>query len=109
MKFLDVGEAKKQVLFSLSTTLTNVMFNFIILVSVMFAGHLAQLQLAAANLAISWANATGLAVVAVVAMVNAAKHTLHKVTNTRKEMIALLPSTQSRGGGEKKAKGTSIF
>ncbi|KAI5339312.1 hypothetical protein L3X38_018584 [Prunus dulcis] len=46
---------------------------------------------------------------AVVAMVNAAKHTLHKVTNKRKEMIALLPSTQSRGGGEKKAKGTSVF
>ncbi|CAB4277496.1 unnamed protein product [Prunus armeniaca] len=63
MKFLDVGEAKKQVLFSLPTTLTNVMFNFIILASVMFAGHLGQLQLAAANLAISWANATGLAVV----------------------------------------------
>ncbi|ONI12684.1 hypothetical protein PRUPE_4G178800 [Prunus persica] len=63
MKLLDVEEAKKQVLFSLPTTLTNVMFYFITLVSVMFAGHLGQLQLAAANLAMSWASATGLAVV----------------------------------------------
>ncbi|XP_034213423.1 protein DETOXIFICATION 19-like [Prunus dulcis] len=63
MKLLDVEEAKKQVLFSLPTTLTNVMFYFITLVSVMFAGHLGPLQLAAANLAMSWASATGLAVV----------------------------------------------
>ncbi|KAH0986640.1 hypothetical protein GBA52_013817 [Prunus armeniaca] len=62
---LDVEEAKKQVLFSLPTTLTNVMFYFITLVSVMFAGHLGKLQLAAANLAMSWASATGLAVVVI--------------------------------------------
>lgn len=60
-KILDVGEAKNQILFSLPMILTNVSYYLIPLVSVMFAGHLGELELAAANLANSWASVTGLA------------------------------------------------
>ncbi|XP_059661500.1 protein DETOXIFICATION 18-like [Cornus florida] len=59
-KVVDVEEAKNQVLFSLPMILTNVCYYFIPLVSVMFAGHLGDLQLAAANLANSWTTVTGL-------------------------------------------------
>ncbi|TQD78692.1 hypothetical protein C1H46_035743 [Malus baccata] len=62
-KLVDVEEAKKQIFFSLSTILTNVFFSLIPLVSVMFAGHLGELQLAGATLANSWANVTGFAFV----------------------------------------------
>jgi MATE family multidrug resistance protein len=59
-KVLDMEEAKRQVLFSLPMILTNVFYYLITLVSVMFAGHLGHLQLAAATLANSWATVTGL-------------------------------------------------
>ncbi|KAB2605617.1 MATE efflux family protein ALF5-like [Pyrus ussuriensis x Pyrus communis] len=62
-KLVDAEEVKKQVLFSFPTILTNVFFSLIPLVSVMFAGHLGELQLAGANLANSWAKVTGFAVV----------------------------------------------
>nr|GMC83339.1 protein DETOXIFICATION 18-like [Ipomoea batatas] len=57
---LDLEEAKHQILFALPMILTNASFYFIPLVSVMFAGHLGQLPLAASNLANSWAAVTGL-------------------------------------------------
>ena len=60
-KILDVEEAKDQVLFSLPMILTNVSYYAIPLVSVMFAGHLGELQLAGATLANSWAYVTGFA------------------------------------------------
>ncbi|KAJ4726340.1 Protein DETOXIFICATION [Melia azedarach] len=60
-KVLDVQEAKDQVLFSLPMILTNVFYYAIPLVSVMFAGHLGQLELAGATLANSWACVTGFA------------------------------------------------
>ncbi|KAJ6724496.1 MULTIDRUG RESISTANCE PROTEIN [Salix viminalis] len=59
--FLDVGEARNQILFSLPMILTNVFFYMITLVSVMFAGHLGELELAGATLANSWAMVTGFA------------------------------------------------
>ncbi|TYI84881.1 hypothetical protein E1A91_D05G398300v1 [Gossypium mustelinum] len=58
---LDLEEAKKQVLFSLPMIVTNVVYFSITLVSVMFAGHLGELQLAGATLANSWATVTGFA------------------------------------------------
>ncbi|KAB2032637.1 hypothetical protein ES319_D05G388400v1 [Gossypium barbadense] len=58
---LDLEEAKKQVLFSLPMIVTNVVYFSIPLVSVMFAGHLGELQLAGATLANSWATVTGFA------------------------------------------------
>ncbi|KAM1808166.1 hypothetical protein ACFX11_031083 [Malus domestica] len=60
-KVLDVEEAKNQVLFSLPMILTNVCYYMIPLISVMFAGHLGELQLAGATLANSWATVTGFA------------------------------------------------
>ncbi|KAL0001257.1 hypothetical protein SO802_015038 [Lithocarpus litseifolius] len=59
---LDVAEAKTQLLFSLSMILTNVFCFLMTLISVMFAGHLGELELAGATLANSWAVVTGLAV-----------------------------------------------
>uniref|UniRef100_A0A5B7A9J8 Protein DETOXIFICATION n=1 Tax=Davidia involucrata TaxID=16924 RepID=A0A5B7A9J8_DAVIN len=59
-KVLDVEEAKKQVLFSVPMIITNFSYYFIPLVSVMFAGHLGDLELAASNLANSWSTVTGL-------------------------------------------------
>ncbi|MFQ6664274.1 hypothetical protein Gotur_031449 [Gossypium turneri] len=58
---LDLEEAKKQVFFSLPMIVTNVVYYSITLVSVMFAGHLGELQLAGATLANSWATVTGFA------------------------------------------------
>ncbi|KAH1063487.1 hypothetical protein J1N35_028474 [Gossypium stocksii] len=58
---LDLEEAKKQVLFSLPMIVTNLVYFSITLVSVMFAGHLGELQLAGATLANSWATVTGFA------------------------------------------------
>ncbi|KAB2602992.1 MATE efflux family protein ALF5-like [Pyrus ussuriensis x Pyrus communis] len=60
-KLLDKEEAKKQIVLSLPLILTNVCYYLIPVVSVMFAGHLGELELAAANLANSWATVTGFA------------------------------------------------
>ncbi|XP_073029792.1 protein DETOXIFICATION 18-like [Primulina eburnea] len=60
-KVIDVEEAKDQMLFALPMILTNVSYYFIPLVSVMFAGHLGELELAGSNLANSWAAVTGYA------------------------------------------------
>ncbi|XP_021828793.1 protein DETOXIFICATION 19-like isoform X1 [Prunus avium] len=60
-KLLDMEEAKNQVLFSLPMILTNVCYYMIPLISVMFAGHLGELELAGATLANSWATVTGFA------------------------------------------------
>lgn len=60
-RVLDLEEAKKQALISLPMILTNVFYYLITLVSVMFAGHLGQLELAGATLANSWATVTGFA------------------------------------------------
>ncbi|XP_077210651.1 protein DETOXIFICATION 18-like [Tasmannia lanceolata] len=60
-KLLDVEEAKKQVLFSIPMMITNLSYYSIALVSVMFAGHLGDLQLAGSTLANSWATVSGLA------------------------------------------------
>ncbi|XP_020554420.1 protein DETOXIFICATION 18 isoform X2 [Sesamum indicum] len=58
-KVIDVEEAKDQILFALPMILTNVSYYCIPLVSVMFAGHLGELQLAGSNLANSWAAVSG--------------------------------------------------
>lgn len=58
-KVVDVKEAKEQILFSVPMTITNLFYNLIPLVSVMFAGHLGPLQLAGSTLANSWATVTG--------------------------------------------------
>ncbi|XP_030486933.2 protein DETOXIFICATION 19 [Cannabis sativa] len=60
-RVLDAQEAKQQVLFSLPMIITNGFYYLIPLVSVMFAGHLGQLNLAGATLANSWATVTGYA------------------------------------------------
>ena len=60
-KVVDVEEVKKQVLFGLPMILTNVCYYGITLVSVMYAGHLGELDLAGATLANSWATVTGFA------------------------------------------------
>ncbi|XP_010060599.2 protein DETOXIFICATION 18 isoform X1 [Eucalyptus grandis] len=60
-KVLDEEEAKKQVLFSMPMILTNLFYYGILLASVMFAGHLDELDLAGATLANSWATVTGFA------------------------------------------------
>ncbi|XP_078433572.1 protein DETOXIFICATION 18-like [Wolffia australiana] len=52
-------EAKKQIVFSVPMILTSVSYFGIPLVSVMFAGHLGDLQLASATLANSWAIVSG--------------------------------------------------
>ncbi|CAH9116505.1 unnamed protein product [Cuscuta epithymum] len=60
VKVLDKEEAKNQILFALPMILTNASFYFITLVAVMFAGHLGELPLAAANLGNSWSCVSGL-------------------------------------------------
>ncbi|WRX28225.1 Multi antimicrobial extrusion protein - like 10 [Theobroma cacao] len=60
-KALDLQEAKNQVIFSLPMILTSVFYFSITMVSVMFAGHLGELELASATLANSWATVTGFA------------------------------------------------
>lgn len=64
-KALDIEEAKKQGLLSLPMILTNVFLYLITLVSVMFAGHLGELELAGATLAYAWAAGTGLALMVI--------------------------------------------
>ncbi|XP_021287560.1 protein DETOXIFICATION 18-like isoform X1 [Herrania umbratica] len=58
---LDLEEAKNQIYFSLPMIITSVFYYSITLVSVMFAGHLGDLELAGATLANSWATVTGFA------------------------------------------------
>ncbi|EPS63932.1 hypothetical protein M569_10849, partial [Genlisea aurea] len=58
-KVIDAEEAKDQILFALPMILTNVTYYFIPLLSVMFAGHLGEIELAGSNLANSWAVVTG--------------------------------------------------
>lgn len=53
-KLLDVEEAKDQISLSVPLILANASYCFITLVSVMFVGHLGELELAAANLANSY-------------------------------------------------------
>ena len=65
---LDVVEAKTQLLFSLPMILTNVFCYLITLISVMFAGHLGELELAGATLANSWAVVTGLAIMVILSI-----------------------------------------
>ncbi|KAL8511304.1 hypothetical protein ACS0TY_017926 [Phlomoides rotata] len=58
-KVVDVKEAWDQIIFSLPMILTSVAYYFILLISVMFAGHLGELELAGSNLANSTAGVTG--------------------------------------------------
>ncbi|XP_051136147.1 protein DETOXIFICATION 19-like [Andrographis paniculata] len=58
-KIVDVEEAKDQIFLAVPMIVTNVSYYFIPLVSVMFAGHIGESELAAANLANSWAFVTG--------------------------------------------------
>ncbi|KAM3287083.1 protein DETOXIFICATION 18 [Capsicum chacoense] len=58
-KLIDVEEAKNQLMYALPMIVVNGCFYFINLVSVMFAGHLGKLELAASNLANSWSMVTG--------------------------------------------------
>lgn len=54
-------ETKKQMLFALPMILTNMSYYAVTLVSVMFAGHLGNLELAGATLGNSWGTVTGIA------------------------------------------------
>lgn len=65
-KVLDLGEAKDQLLFSVPMILTNASYYGITLISIMFAGHLGEVQLAGSTLANSWAWVTGLALMVMI-------------------------------------------
>lgn len=58
---IDEEEATTQLFFAFPMILTNVSYYAITLVSVMFAGHLGDLQLAGATLANAWGTVTGFA------------------------------------------------
>ncbi|KAL4342283.1 hypothetical protein GQ457_08G006690 [Hibiscus cannabinus] len=58
---MDFTEAKVQALFAVPMVLSNVFYFSITMVSVMFAGHLGDVELAGSTLANSWANVTGFA------------------------------------------------
>ncbi|WRX28843.1 Multi antimicrobial extrusion protein - like 10 [Theobroma cacao] len=60
-RVLDWEEASNQVFLSLPMIVCNVSYFSITLISVMFAGHLGELELAGATLANSWASVTGFA------------------------------------------------
>lgn len=60
-RLIDTEEAKGQLLFSVPMILTSMSFYAVTLVSVMFAGHLGDLELAGATLGNSWGYVTGLA------------------------------------------------
>ncbi|PKU75909.1 protein DETOXIFICATION 19 [Dendrobium catenatum] len=62
-KLVDVDEMKHQLLFSFPMILTNMAYYAITLVSVMFAGHLGDTELAGATLGNSWSSVTGIALV----------------------------------------------
>ncbi|KAJ6724495.1 PROTEIN DETOXIFICATION [Salix viminalis] len=61
INLVDIEEGKDQILFSLPMILTNAFYYLITLISVMFAGHLGQLELAGATLGNSWCTVTGIA------------------------------------------------
>ncbi|KAL4325601.1 hypothetical protein GQ457_11G013550 [Hibiscus cannabinus] len=60
-KVMDLAEAKVQILFAVPMVLCNVFYFLITMVSVMFAGHLGDVELAGSTLANSWAIVTGFA------------------------------------------------
>ncbi|KAF6136453.1 hypothetical protein GIB67_035012 [Kingdonia uniflora] len=60
-KVLDLEEAKAQVFFSVPMIITSVSYYSITLISVMFSGHLGQVELAGSTLGNSWATVTGFA------------------------------------------------
>ncbi|KAK8638266.1 hypothetical protein V6N13_136702 [Hibiscus sabdariffa] len=60
-KVVDFAEAKVQILFAVPMVLCNVFYFSITLISVMFAGHLGDVELAASTLANSWATVSGFA------------------------------------------------
>ncbi|KAK8318414.1 hypothetical protein V6Z12_A13G172500 [Gossypium hirsutum] len=60
-KVVDLGEAKTQIMFAVPMVLSNVFYFSITMVSVMFAGHLGEVELAGSTLANSWATVTGFA------------------------------------------------
>eukprot|EP00262_Sarcandra_glabra_P012034 TRINITY_DN3001_c0_g2_i1.p1 TRINITY_DN3001_c0_g2~~TRINITY_DN3001_c0_g2_i1.p1 ORF type:complete len:474 (-),score=44.99 TRINITY_DN3001_c0_g2_i1:406-1827(-) len=60
-RLLDVEEAKNQIFFSIPMIITQMSYYCIPLISVMFAGHLGDLELAGSTLGNSWACVTGLA------------------------------------------------
>lgn len=60
-KLLDKEELKKQFSISFPMVLTNLFYYGIPLISVMFAGHLGELELAGATLGNSWTTVTGIA------------------------------------------------
>ncbi|XP_038996080.1 protein DETOXIFICATION 19-like [Hibiscus syriacus] len=60
-RVMDLGEAKSQILFAVPMVLSNVFYFLITMISVMFSGHLGEVELAASTLADSWATVTGFA------------------------------------------------
>ncbi|XP_074318944.1 protein DETOXIFICATION 19-like [Silene latifolia] len=58
---MDIEEARGQIMLALPMVLTNVFYYLIPLVSVMFVGHLGELELASSTLANSWATVSGFA------------------------------------------------
>ncbi|TYH35307.1 hypothetical protein ES332_D13G184100v1 [Gossypium tomentosum] len=60
-KVMDLAEAKTQIMFAVPMVLSNVFYFSITMVSVMFAGHLGEVELAGSTLANSWATVTGFA------------------------------------------------
>ncbi|KAJ0982997.1 hypothetical protein J5N97_011252 [Dioscorea zingiberensis] len=58
---LDMEEAKNQFFFAVPMILTNMSYYAIPLISVMFAGHLGELELAGSTLGNSWCMVTGMA------------------------------------------------
>ncbi|KAM1221392.1 hypothetical protein ACFX2J_009061 [Malus domestica] len=56
-------EVKNQVLIALPFVVTNLCFHLTRLISIMFAGHLDELELAGATLANVWATTTGFVMV----------------------------------------------
>ncbi|GMJ11441.1 DETOXIFICATION 18 [Hibiscus trionum] len=60
-RVMDLAEAKTQILFAVPMVLSNVFYFLITMVSVMFAGHLGDVELAGSTLANSWATVTGFA------------------------------------------------
>ncbi|XP_072989206.1 protein DETOXIFICATION 18-like [Typha latifolia] len=60
-RLLDKEEAKGQLLFAFPMILTNMSYYAITLISIMFAGHLGDVELAGATLGNSWGTVTGMA------------------------------------------------
>ena len=60
-RLIDVSEARAQLFFAFPMILTNVSYYAITLISVMFAGHLGDVELAGSTLGNSWGTVSGLA------------------------------------------------